>query len=578
MSCLTTHISHKSILIRILSIICFLGVTIVGSAQNAVGYPQSGNSYVPLNAATYHLVDRMDIHYKNAYQYLNTSSKPYLRENVSALTLAFAGSDSLDKKNQFNINYLCADNDEFCNCSKSDYYRGSIKNFFYRSPSTFYQYLTVKVNPVIHNNFGISSDTSSLKFVNTRGIEIRGSIDNKVGFYFYATDNQAQLPGYVQERTDAAPQVVPGEGISKIFKSTGVDYLSTRGYISFNATKHISIQFGQDKIFIGDGMRSMIWSDNSKDMLLLKINSQIGRIHYQNVFTELANYDGSNIYNSLIHKKYAAIHHISVPITKTFTLGAFESIIFDRKDVYGVDKGFELNYLNPIIFYRAVESGLGSSDNVLLGTNWKWNFLQHFSFYGQFVLDEFVFGELFKGDGWWGNKYAAQTGLKYIDVFNISNLDLQLEHNFARPYTYSYDDDNGSSYTHYAQALAHPLGANFKENIISLWYQPIPKFTLTNNLIISTFGSDTSSSNWGGNIFLDYNTYEQAYGNSTGQGVKNSLIINDLIISYQFWHNVSIDARVTYRNLDNAIDIYDRNELFFSVGVRMNEVLKYFYF
>lgn len=79
---------------------------------------------------------------------------------------------------------------------------------FYRSPATFYQYLTVRVNPVIHNSFGSSSDTSGLKFVNTRGIEIRGSIDNKVGFYFYASDNQAQLPRYVQERTNAAPQVV----------------------------------------------------------------------------------------------------------------------------------------------------------------------------------------------------------------------------------------------------------------------------------------------------------------------------------------------------------------------------------
>ena len=225
-----------------------------------------------------------------------------------------------------------------------------------------------------------------------------------------------------------------------------------------------------------------------------------------------------------------------------------------------------------------MESGLGSSDNVLLGLNWKWNFLQRFSFYGQVVLDEFVFGELLAGDGWWGNKYAAQAGLKYIDVFNISNLDIQFEHNFAKPYTYSYDDENGSSYTHYAQAIAHPLGANFSENIISLWYQPIPKFTISNNLILSAFGSDTLTSNWGSNIFLDYNTYENVYGNFIGQGVKNTLLLNDLILSFQFWHNVFIDTRITYRKLNNEIDPFDRDEFYFSVGVRMNEVLKYFYF
>ena len=167
--------------------------------------------------------------------------------------------------------------------------------------------------------------------------------------------------------------------MAKIFKEEGFDYLSSHGYITFNATKNIAVQFGQDKIFIGDGIRSLIWSNNAKDHLMLKINTKIWRANYQNVFTELANYDGSNIYNSLVHKKYAAMHHLNFPITKNFHLGLFETIIFDRTGLYGAEKGFELNYLNPVIFYRAVESGLGSSDNVVLGTNWKWNFLQRFS-------------------------------------------------------------------------------------------------------------------------------------------------------------------------------------------------------
>lgn len=93
-----------------------------------------------------------------------------------------------------------------------------------------------------------------------------------------------------------------GRRRGKKFKTTGVDYLVARGYFTFNATEHIAFQFGQDKIFIGDGIRSMIWSDNSKDQLLLKINTRIGRFNYQNIFIELANYDGSNIYNSLIQK------------------------------------------------------------------------------------------------------------------------------------------------------------------------------------------------------------------------------------------------------------------------------------
>ncbi|MFI5170923.1 MAG: hypothetical protein ACHQFW_00955 [Chitinophagales bacterium] len=572
------NISCKNNLISIPVIIIILLISFSGNAQQLVLLPQSGNAYVPLDGFSNHLVDRMDIQYDLSYQYLHTAVKPYLREQVAQLNQAYKTSDSLTLYDQFNVNYLCVDNPEFCKCSDKNYFNGNLFKFLYPEPSVFYQFFTVQINPVIHTEFGFTSDTSNLKFVNTRGIELRGSVDNKVGFYFYATDNQAAFPQYVQDRIDASSRVVPGEGTSKLFKTEGVDYLSAHGYFTFNATKNIAFQFGQDKIFIGDGIRSMIWSNNSKDQLFLKINTKIWRVNYMNYFTELANYDGSNIYNSLVHKKYAAMHHLSIPITKKLNIGLFESVIFDRTGLYGAEKGFELNYLNPVIFYRAVESGLGSSDNVLLGMNWKWNFLHSFSFYGQFVLDELVFDELISGDGWWGNKYAAQAGLKYINAFTMPHFDIQVEHNMARPYTYSYEDENGSSYTHYGQAIAHPLGANFKENIVSLWYQPAGRFTISNNFIYSTFGSDTSGSNWGGDIFLDYNSYEQEFGNSVGQGVENNLMLNDLILSWQAWHNIFIDGRFTFRKLDSELDIMDSKQMYFSIGVRANEVLKYFYF
>lgn len=547
-------------------------------AQSPDELPKSGNIYTLIYGDADHLIDRVDIQYPNTYQFLHTSSKPFLRSQVAGLVAQYEKTDAFSKIDSFNLAYLKTDNDEYFTDRKNSYYHGNLFNFFYAtSPAVFYEFFTIRINPVIHTEIGSSSDTSELKFLNTRGIEIRGSIDDKIGFYLYATDNQAKFPAYVQDHITNNNQVVPGEGVSKIFKETGSDFSSTHGYIGFNATKHIQMQFGQDKIFIGDGIRSMIWSDQSKDFLFLKINTQIWRLNYQNVFAELANFDGSNIYNSLVHKKYAAMHHLSVNITKNFNLGAFETVVFDRTDAGGNSQGFEFYYLNPVIFYRAVESGLGSSDNVVLGTNWKWNFLNHFSFYGQFVLDEFVFDELFNGNGWWGNKYAAQAGLKYIDAFSISNLDLQFEENLARPYIYSYEDENGSSYTHYGQPLAHPLGANFNEQIISLWYKPAPKFTITNQLVMSMFGSDTSGSNFGGNPFLDYNTYENEYGNKIGQGIQNNLLLNDFTASWQFWPNVFIDGRFIYRKLSSSI-ADDQTETYFSIGIRMNDILRRNYF
>ena len=80
-------------------------------------------------------------------------------------------------------------------------------------------------------------------------------IANNIGFSTTMTDNQERGPQFFKSRVNDF-NAVPGVGFYKTFKTTGVDYFDARGYITFNATKYIDIQFGYDKNFIGDGYRS----------------------------------------------------------------------------------------------------------------------------------------------------------------------------------------------------------------------------------------------------------------------------------------------------------------------------------
>lgn len=68
-----------------------------------------------------------------------------------------------------------------------------------------------------------------------------------------------------------------------------------------------------------------------------------------------------------LSRKYAAMHHLSVNVSKWLNVGLFEAIIFKRKD------HFDFRYMNPIILYRSVEQTNGSPDNALLGFNFKIN-------------------------------------------------------------------------------------------------------------------------------------------------------------------------------------------------------------
>lgn len=148
----------------------------------------------------------------------------------------------------------------------------------------------------------------------------------------------------------------------------------------------------------------------------------------------------------------------------------------------------------------------------MAGFDFKANVAHRFQFYGQFLLDEFKLSQVTANTGWWANKWGLQLGAKYVDAFGIANLDLQLESNRVRPFTYSHYSMT-ANYTHYNQPLAHPLGANFQEFIGILRYQPAPKWYINAKIIYYNQGLDSlSGRNFGSDPFLENKTRMGDYG------------------------------------------------------------------
>jgi hypothetical protein len=530
------------------------------------------SNYIPLNNTYYHTVDRYEILNGKFSETFFTSVKQYTRKSVAEFidTLAkdSASLKRISKVDRFNFTYLANDNWEWSTTAQNDSKRPIFKTFYKKKSDFFYvntKDFDLHINPVIYASAGYEDNYGAIT-QNSRGIELRGMIDKRVGFYTFFTDNQALVPSYVKEyRTQFG--VIPGEGFNKSFKTNGVDYISARGYINFNASKHIAIQFGHDKHFIGNGYRSLILSDNSTSYTFLKLNTKIWKLNYTNLFTEM-NASPKLSADTVLPKKYLAFHHLSINITKRINIGVFEAVAFRGRGNDSTKHGqFDITYMNPIIFYRSVEQQLGSGDNALLGMDFKWNFLRHFSMYGQIVLDEFLLDQVKAGNGWWANKQALQGGMKYVDAFGLKNLDLQGEINFVRPYTYSHKN-NYTNFSNYNQPIMHPLGANFIEFIGIMRYQPLPRLNITAKVFYTKLGADTASSNWGGNILKDYITYQQEYGNKVGQGVTTNLIYTSLNLSYMAFHNIFLDGYITYRRYDSAINTLDRNSLITGFSLR----------
>jgi hypothetical protein len=540
-----------------------------------ISVAQSTN--IPLNKDTYHLIDRLEILSNNMAPNHHSAVKPYARKAVAQFTDSVQLLD-VDQSRQdiFNLEYLQNDNWEWVDSSTNVSEHPFLKVFYKKKSDFFYgadkeEAIGVHISPVLYLSYGGESAQNEYTYINTRGIQVRGLIDKKVGFYAFISENQARFPVYVQDFVKAN-RVIPNEGFWKTFGTKGYDFFNATGYISFNATKHINFQFGHDRQFIGDGYRSMLMSDFSPPALFFKINTQVWKINYTNLFTQVFadayGNSGGSVGNSQFPKKYLVAHRLGVNIGKHINLGVFESVVFGREDSLG-NNHFELGYLNPIIFYRSLEQQNGSLDNALIGFDAKWNFLSHFSMYGQFIFDEFKIDELTAGTGWWANKFGYQLGLKYIDAFGLKNLDLQTEYNSARPYTYSHSTIY-SNYSNYNQAVAHPLGANFKETIGIIRYQPISKLSLTAKLIYATYGLDLANTNWGKDILKDYNTREQEYGNSTGQGIESFLTFLDFTTTYQLKHNVFVDLKITSRNQKSEEPTFENKSTIYSFAFRWN--------
>jgi hypothetical protein len=387
----------------------------------------------------------------------------------------------------------------------------------------------IYLDPVFEFAAGMDQGSDSSFNYNTRGVWVNGSVGKRFGYNATFYENLSLFPAYLDSSVRAT-RIVPGQGRVKRFGSSNFDYAFATGSINYQLNRHFTFEFGQDKNFIGDGYRSLLLSDNAFHYPYVKIVTDIWKIRYMNLFTEMR--DLTRIDNNdeaPFLRKYTSIHYLDVNIGKHASVGIFEAVVWHADSLTGA-RGFDLGYMNPFVFLRPVEFSIGSPDNVLLGLNAKISINSKNLLYGQVMLDEFLLANVKSGKGWWANKQGIQAGFKSFDVFGVKNLYLQGEVNYVRPYTYQHREGLGS-YTHYRAPLAHPLGANFIEAVGIVRYN-YKRWHADLRLNYAEVGYDTSGSNWGQNVFLSYNTREQDFDNKVGQGLNTKIMWAELNVNY----------------------------------------------
>ena len=466
----------------------------------------------------------------------HTSVKPFLLSNL----------DSNIKKNEGTWIYRKWNKEHFLQVESEEY--------------------TLIVNPVINLEIGREIETNKTIWTNTRGIIADGKIGGRFSYYSSFLENQAILPSYLTDNIlRKSAWIIPGQGESRWSSDSTFDYTMASGHLTYQMSKFSALQFGTGKNFIGDGYRSMILSDNSFNYPYLKVQTNVGIFQYTNLYMEHMDLSSNPSQEFVYDKKYMTLHHLSANISERLNIGIFESIVWENNRTPEIS-GFDIAYLNPIIFLRPIEFSLNSSDNALMGANFKFKTTEKSNIYGQFVLDEFSAPSL-NGENFWGNKYSYQLGGKYYNVFGVNNLIVQLENNFSRPYTYSHFNSS-QNYGHYYQSLAHPLGANFNEIIFFTDYR-FKKWEAHLEILFVKYGGKIKNdpTSYGNDIFMSNSDRPSDYGIEMYQGNLSKLNYNKFTVSYLInpRTNLKLQTTIIHRTLKDDYGIFPTNLIFFAL-------------
>jgi hypothetical protein len=407
------------------------------------------------------------------------------------------------------------------------------------------------IDPLFNFQGAMDHSDSNKKFVqNTRGILIQGNVGSKFAFSSIFWENLAAFPTYINQYINEN-YVVPGNARPKAFGVKDYDFSMSEAYMTFTPSSHFSFQAGYGKNFIGDGYRSLLLSDNSFAYPYIRVTTTFWHLQYTNLYTEfqdpfadpaitLVNVEG------LIQRKAGAFQYLSWNVCPRVEWGFFQGLIWTAGDQFN-HMSFNANYFDPIIGGSALTYGLGNTNNVLLGSTIKYKICKHVMAYGQLLVDDFPQNGNMNS---FYNRTGLQGGLKYYNKFG----EFQLEYNQVRPYTYS-SKDSLENYSQNDQALADPLGANFKEliGIINLRYH---HFSIHLQGDYALEGLDSNGRDQGSNIFLPDTRTTDTKNVVMLQGIRSTLMYMDVHISYLMnpRTNMNISLGVARRTLTNSLD------------------------
>jgi hypothetical protein len=210
------------------------------------------------------------------------------------------------------------------------------------------------IRPIYDFNVGYDLKSKRGLLTTIGGVILDADYKQKIGIEVRVAGGISALPNYLDSVAHFSG-TMPGWGDRAYPNGNGkYSFQHLSGNMIWRPSKVFNLQIGRDKHFWGDGYRSLFLSDVGSAMPYMKLTTTIWKLQYTSLFTAMQDWTKSNGNAKDFRSKYGTFHYISFNATKWMNIGVFESIIWQGTNVNRM-RGFDINYLNPIIFFRQVE-------------------------------------------------------------------------------------------------------------------------------------------------------------------------------------------------------------------------------
>ncbi len=400
-----------------------------------------------------------------------------------------------------------------------------------------------KTNQLFKNN--LITDESQSATIFRFGGSVGGSFKDMFGFYVEGING-----AFLGDR-DLATSF---RGLRYNYKinqkqdGIGDDYFDeTAAYFSADFD-YVKFKIARDRVNLGYGTVKTILGDNPPVMDYVSLNLKYKIFSFSFYHGKLLGStkriqirEAGSV--NFVTEKYFVYHRIHLNISKRFTLGLGETVIYSNRNI-------DLSYLNPFSFYKSVEHANQDRDNAALFVDFTNNSIRGVKFYGTFFIDDIDFGKI--GTGWYGNKTLLNIGAVSSPFYEYLPLDLEVQYIMIQPYVYSHRI-NENNFTNLGYPFVAVIEPNSSNVFAGLNWFFTSRLNLATSFLYSVHGENVVDEdgnvvkNVGGDIAIGHRT-DDSENVKFLDGIREYRRAYSMTLTYQPLKNYFISVAFDFVN------------------------------